>query len=400
MRTDVNMLLVRSQVLIAAVMTGPTSKPSPSLMRGTNLMKISFTTLASICMIVVAGFALPLLAMGVVFDTVEMLRKRRNGPVRVAAPWMGRNTLEEDTLLPVRDRGAHGSFLMKKMWNESGLDIALESRCNSVVNLLGSLQHKNIIRIKSQNRREAYMELIYELPGVANGNLYEWLHCPSTERTPRVLSWPMRRAIIMGVAKGLFYMHHGRNRPIIHHNLSSTNILLDMSFKATISSFDHAETGIAGLDQPLPISEIRIGNYGYAAPEYGGAIGGLTQKVDVYSFGVLMLEIVSGRVAYQNDGNCPLLLATWAEMYLKQLSGTKNTAFCNTEAVDPEIPESSRYNKEMAAVFELGLKCTVQDLAGRPSIKKVIKQLQKRGRGSWTWTPDRDVNVCIVGGHV
>ncbi|KAI4974199.1 hypothetical protein ZWY2020_047479 [Hordeum vulgare] len=207
--------------------------------------------------------------------------------------------------------------------------------------------------------------LVYEYP--LNGSLQSRLG---------QLSWPERRAIAIGVAQGLCHLHHGCKKPIVHHNISSENILLDHNFKAVIASFGDAQMNMAGLGQPLPITYLPPGNFGYTAPEY--AASQLTEKVDIYSFGVLLLELVTGRVVIRPgvDG----VLATWARDNCNELMANHLKMF--KIAVNKSISDQPRYMEEMAAVFRLGVDCTVVDPQQRPSMQMALKRLRRGlGRG-------------------
>ncbi|KAI4974207.1 hypothetical protein ZWY2020_047487 [Hordeum vulgare] len=121
---------------------------------------------------------------------------------------------------------------------------------------------------------------------------------------------------------------------------------------------------MAGLDQPLPIAGLPLGNFGYAAPEYGVAASELAEKVDTYSFGVLMLELVTGRMA--NEAGADGHLATWARNNFTKLMVNQQEMF--QSAVDRDIPDQARYMEEMATVFMLGVDCTVGTPKQRPSM--------------------------------
>ncbi|KAF7063789.1 hypothetical protein CFC21_070276 [Triticum aestivum] len=160
------------------------------------------------------------------------------------------------------------------------------------VNLLRDLRHENIITLVPASTPGS--EFVYE--HAENGTLDKWLHRP---RPP--LNWPMRRAIAIGVAGGLSYLH---KQCIVHHNINSSNVLLDRAFKPKIAGFGHAQKiNIAGSDdgdeQPPPTFQPLTGNFGYAAPDYVTMIGELTEMVDVYSLGVVLLELVTGRAAVE-----------------------------------------------------------------------------------------------------
>ncbi|XP_037458930.1 MDIS1-interacting receptor like kinase 1-like [Triticum dicoccoides] len=275
--------------------------------------------------------------------------------------------------------GLPTALVVKKFQNANPallVDDNVKNRCRSEMILLASICHDNINRILDVIEREEAIMLIYKYE--VNGSLDYWLHQPKDAGRP--LSWPERRAIAIGVAKGLCHLHHGCNKPVVHHNINSSNILLDQNFKAVIASFDDAQMNMAGLDQPLPITNLPPGNFGYAAPEYGVAASELTEKVDIYSFGVLLLELVTGRVA--NGAGVDGLLAIWARDNCNELMANHLKMF--KIAVDKGIPDQARYMEEMATVFKLGVDCTVGDPKQRPYIQMALKRLRhNRGRGSF-----------------
>ncbi|KQJ95368.1 hypothetical protein BRADI_3g16805v3 [Brachypodium distachyon] len=177
----------------------------------------------------------------------------------------------QDTLTPV---------VVKKLQNKSGpVDATPDCRRQSELNLLGRIGHGNIISLADWIRRDNFILIVYDHK--ENGSLHQWLHHDPAER---VLDWPTRRAIAVAVAGGLCYLHHGRKSPIVHDNINSTNILLDIGLKPKIAGFDFAQVNLAGPDQPVPIWELTTGNmFGYTAPEYVTMV--TTAKVDVYSLG-------------------------------------------------------------------------------------------------------------------
>ncbi|KAI4974209.1 hypothetical protein ZWY2020_047489 [Hordeum vulgare] len=200
------------------------------------------------------------------------------------------------------------------------------------------------------------MMLVYEYP--VNGSLDYWLHRREAGEQP--LSWPQRMAIAIG-------------------------ILLDQELNTKIASFGVAQMNIAGLNQPLPITEIPVGNFGYAAPEYGVAASQLTEKVDIYSFGVVLLELVTGKLANGADG----LLAIWAQ-------DNRNGLMANhLKMTRASLIKRDTYIEEMATVFRLGVDCTVGDMKQRPSIQMALKRLRRsRARG-----PFRGLLILYGIGH-
>lgn len=149
--------------------------------------------------------------------------------------------------------------------------------------------------------------------------------------------------------------------------------MLDTDLKAKVACFDLAQVSLAGHDQPVPIHEpTALNMFGYTAPKYATMV---TAKVDVYSFGVVLPELVTGRVANKAivDGH----LAAWAG---RHCNGLMENAGDFSGIVDMAIPDRARYLKEMAAVFKLGVDCTVKEPQERPSMHEVLYRLRNRGR--------------------
>lgn len=279
-----------------------------------------------------------------------------------------------------------GTLVAKKFQNENPalqVDENVKNRCKSEMNLLANICHDNIIKVVDHIRREDAIMLVYRYP--VNGSLQSWLHQPMGAAQP--LSWPKRSIIATGVAQGLSHLHHGCNKPVVHHNISPNNILLDHTFKPVIAGFDDAQMNMARLGQPLPITDLPPGNFGYAAPEYATAASQLTEKVDTYSFGVLMLELVTGRVA--NEARADGHLAIWAHHFTGLMAKQVETF---ESAMEKGIPDQARYMEEMATVFRLGVDCTVVDPKKRPSMRMALKRLRRScGRG-----PFRGLLTCYL----
>ncbi|XP_037461844.1 MDIS1-interacting receptor like kinase 1-like [Triticum dicoccoides] len=293
--------------------------------------------------------------------------------------WSSRRTWKDEQQYLVHGQGVAGithpcPLVVKKfekMNSTPQVDENFMYRYRSEMIMLASNPHDNIIKVIELIEREDAIMLVYEYP--VNGSLKSWLHQPMDAREP--LCWPQRRLIAIGTANGLRHLQHGCNKPIIHHNISSDNILLDQNRKAVITNFDDAWMNMAGLGQPLPIMGVLPGNFWYAAPEYGNTASQMTEKVDTYSFGVILLELVTGRLANEagGDGN----LAIWAHKFT-ELMGKQLVNF--ESAVDKRIPDQARYMDDMAIVFRLGVDCTVVDPQQRPSMHMALKRL-RRGHG-------------------
>ncbi|KAG1362746.1 LRR receptor-like serine/threonine-protein kinase FEI 1 [Cocos nucifera] len=172
-------------------------------------------------------------------------------------------------------------FALKRiMKTNEGLDRFFDRE----LEILGSIKHRYLVNLRGYCNSPSSKLLIYDyLPG---GSLDEVLH----ERSEQ-LDWDARLNIIMGAAKGLAYLHHDCSPRIIHRDIKSSNILLDGNLEARVSDF-----GLAKLleDEESHITTIVAGTFGYLAPEYMQS-GRATEKTDVYSFGVLVLEVLSGK---------------------------------------------------------------------------------------------------------
>ncbi|KAH9320607.1 hypothetical protein KI387_015246, partial [Taxus chinensis] len=152
--------------------------------------------------------------------------------------------------------------------------------------ILGSVKHRHLVNLRGYCNAPSAKLLIYDF--LQGGNLDEVLHERSQDRP---LDWDVRAKIAIGAAKGLAYLHHDCSPRIIHRDIKSSNILLDRNLESHVSDF-----GLAKLleDQESHITTIVAGTFGYLAPEYMHS-GRATEKADVYSFGVLLLELLSGK---------------------------------------------------------------------------------------------------------
>ncbi|KAL6907597.1 hypothetical protein ACP4OV_002636 [Aristida adscensionis] len=222
--------------------------------------------------------------------------------------------------------------------------------------ILGSVKHRNLVNLRGYCNSPSSKLLIYDyLPG---GSLDEVLHEKSEQ-----LDWDARINIILGAAKGLAYLHHDCSPRIIHRDIKSSNILLDGNFDARVSDF-----GLAKLleDEESHITTIVAGTFGYLAPEYMQS-GRATEKTDVYSFGVLVLEILSGKrptdASFIEKG---LNIVGW----LNFLVGENR----EREIVDP-ICEGVQI-ETLDALLSLSKQCVSSLPEERPTMHRVVQMLE------------------------
>ncbi|XP_024995120.1 cysteine-rich receptor-like protein kinase 2 [Cynara cardunculus var. scolymus] len=230
------------------------------------------------------------------------------------------------------------------------------------VNIISSVEHKNLVKLVGFSCLGPESVLIYEY--LPNRSLDHFIFDAVRGKE---LNWAKRFDIIVGTAEGLAYLHENSKTRIIHRDIKAANILLDSKLRAKIADFglarsfqqdkNHISTGIAGT-------------LGYMAPEYISH-GHLTEKADVYSFGVLLLEVVTGM---QNRGTQTaeythnLVSIVWK--HFKE--GTVEEVF------DPNMMLSDdNVKKEVEKVVQIGLLCTQEVPSLRPTMSMALQMLSK-----------------------
>ncbi|KAI3696283.1 hypothetical protein L1987_79295 [Smallanthus sonchifolius] len=227
--------------------------------------------------------------------------------------------------------------------------------------LLACIQHRNVVSLLGYCVLPEKI-LVYEY--VVNESLDKFLF-KSANRD--VLDWKRRYSIIDGVAQGLLYLHEDSYERIIHRDIKASNILLDKKWRPKIADF-----GMARLypEDKTHVNTRVAGTNGYMAPEYA-MHGNLSVKADVYSYGVVVLELVSGHKnsTFNLDPDCDNLLDWAYKLYEKGKSA---------EIMDPTLATSADPH-QVATCTQIGLLCTQSDPKLRPTMRQVVVILSKQG---------------------
>ncbi|KAL0889921.1 hypothetical protein Bca101_013904 [Brassica carinata] len=266
-------------------------------------------------------------------------------------------------------RGSFGSVYHGKL--PDGKQVAVKVRFDKTqlgadsfineVHLLSQIRHQNLVSFEGFCYEAKRQILVYEyLPG---GSLADHLYGPSRKRLS--LNWVSRLKVAVDAAKGLDYLHNGSEPRIIHRDVKCSNILLDKDMNAKVSDF--------GLSKQFTkadashITTVVKGTAGYLDPEYYSTLQ-LTEKSDIYSFGVVLLELICGREPLSHSGSPDSFnLVLWARPNLQA------GAF---EIVD-DVLKGTFDPESMKKAASVAIKCVGRDASSRPSIAQVLTQLKE-----------------------
>ncbi|KAG2285668.1 hypothetical protein Bca52824_045272 [Brassica carinata] len=253
---------------------------------------------------------------------------------------------------------------------------------SSEISLLKKLNHSNIIRLSGFCIREGTSYLVYEYS--ENGSVSDWLHSSNKKKS---LTWRQRVEICRDVAEALDYLHNYVTPPHIHKNLESTNVLLDSNFKAKISNFGVARILDEEGDLDLQLTRHVEGTQGYLAPEYVEN-GVITPKLDVFAFGVVVLELLSGKEAATVDKEEKEEMLLCRE--INNVLGGENVREKLKEFMDSSLGDE--YPLELAfTMAQLAKSCVAPDINSRPSIAQVLTTLLMIVSSSIDWEPSHDL---------
>ncbi|CAI9285495.1 unnamed protein product [Lactuca saligna] len=231
------------------------------------------------------------------------------------------------------------------------------------VKMITSIQHKNLVRLHGCCSEGSQRLLVYEY--MKNKSLDLIIYRKSKE----YLNWSTRLEIILGIARGLQYLHEGSHMRIVHRDIKASNILLDAKFHPRIGDF-----GLAKFfpEEQSYLSTTFAGTLGYTAPEYA-IKGELSEKVDIYSFGVLVLEIISCRK--HTDLTLPSEMQYLPEYAWKLYARSKIV-----DLIDPRMRKVGFVEKDVMKTIHVALLCLQTQANVRPSMSEIVAILTWKGK--------------------
>ncbi|URD94797.1 serine threonine-protein kinase [Musa troglodytarum] len=266
--------------------------------------------------------------------------------------------VEEKTLNPAKT-GLGMIVAVKKLNPESkqGLE-----QWQSEVKFLGRLSHPNLVKLLGYCLEDKELLLVYEY--MTRGSLESHLFRKGESYEP--LSWSLRLKIAIGAARGLAFLHTSE-KEVIYRDFKAANILLDSNYNAKLSDFGLAKNG--PIDGDTHITTRIMGTFGYAAPEYL-ATGHLYVKSDVYGFGVVLLEMLTGLRAV--DINRPVQERNLVDYARPLLSNRRKLARLMDRRLEEQYPP-----KGALQAAQLTLECLAIDPKKRPTMKEAVQRLEQ-----------------------
>lgn len=235
----------------------------------------------------------------------------------------------------------------------------MEREFRAEVETLSRVRHRNLVPLQGYCRAGKDRLLIY--PYMENGSLDHWLH----ERGGGALAWPARLGIARGAARGLAHLHASSEPRVLHRDIKSSNILLDARLEPKLADF-----GLARLVLPTDthVTTDLVGTLGYIPPEYGSS-SVATYRGDVYSLGVVLLELVTGRrpvdMARPVGGGRDV--TSWAVRMRREARGD--------EVIDASVDER-KHREEAAMVLDVACACVNDNPKSRPTARQVVEWLE------------------------
>lgn len=319
------------------------------------------------------------------FQELAEATERFNRQLKIGEGGFG--TVYQGTINPAANNGQGDPTVVAiKKLNKHGLQG--HKQWLTEVQFLGVVNHPNLVKLLGycsvDDEKEYQRLLVYEhLP---NKSLEDHLFNNALPTMP----WMTRLEIIHGAAQGLAYLHEGMEIPVIHRDFKSSNVLLDNDFKAKLSDFGLAREG--PTDGRTHVSTAVIGTYGYASPEYVET-GHLTCRSDVWSFGVVLYEILTGKRSV--DRNRPELeqkLVHWVKQFPPDTDRL-------SMIIDPRLRNQYCFTAARK-IAKLAESCLNKNAKERPTMRRVVESLQDAMQVSKLWIASANGNSKSSGAEL
>ncbi|KAK1416384.1 hypothetical protein QVD17_32175 [Tagetes erecta] len=227
------------------------------------------------------------------------------------------------------------------------------------VQSIGSIHYVNLVRLRGFCTSKSQHFLVYDF--MSNGSLDRWIYHGKREH---ILEWKCRKKIILDIAKGVAYLHEECRQKIVHLDIKPQNILLDNDFNAKLSDF--------GLSKLIDKTQTEVmttlkGTFGYIAPECWSSI--ITEEVDVYSFGIVLLEILCGRKHFDRSQQ----EEDWLLLFVFQKCWEQGTLL---DMVDKHSEDMQVHKNEVVETMKVASWCLQRNFKRRPSMSSVVKMLE------------------------
>ncbi|KAK8278195.1 hypothetical protein V6Z11_1Z066100, partial [Gossypium hirsutum] len=351
----------------------PDFSPCPS--KSSNELKIVQIILPVLCFLAFLGLGVLLFLRSRAKDNIPEPNVTKNGDLFSILNFDGRIAFE-DIIEATNDfdirycigTGGYGSvyraqlpsgkiIALKKLHRREAEVLAFDKSFKNEAKILSEIRHKNIVKLHGFCLHNRCMFLIYEY--MARGSLFCVL---AYDNEAMEMDWIKRVKIIKDTACALSYLHHDCHPPIVHRDISSNNILLNSNLEACVSDFGTARL----IDPDSSNQTMLVGTYGYIAPELAYTMV-VTEKCDVYSFGVLALEILMGK----HPGEL-----------LVSLSASFSKNIMLSDILDPRLslPSDRRVAKDIVFAATVAFACLRSNPKFRPTMKCASQEFLSRKR--------------------